>query len=118
MFLYVKLRLSATRSLVERLCYPWTAQTRRQYRSVLQKKAFLLEPGIARRIGVGAYDKSEPEPEFTLNFEPEDMQERVRVAFDQMKIPGTKRTLYFCILLNTGNKRCRATIALRNTGER
>lgn len=82
------------------------------------EESVLLEPGIARRIGVGAYDKSEPEPEFTLSFEPEDMRERVRVAFDQMKIPGTKRTLYFCILLNTGDKRCRATIALRNTGER
>lgn len=85
-------------------------QTQKRF---IQESA-LLEPGIARRIGVGAYNKSEPEPEFTLTFEPENMREDVRIAFDKMDIPGTGRALYFCILLNSSDKRCRVTVALRD----
>lgn len=78
-----------------------------------KQDSVLLEPGIARRIGLGAYSKAEPEPKFMLAFEPKDMERHVRVAFDTMDIPGSSRTLYFCVLLNSSNKRCRVTIALR-----
>jgi hypothetical protein len=72
-----------------------------------------LPANVSKTIGLGAYTRNEPEPQFELCFEPDTGY--VASSLDYMSVAAGQqsRIIWFCHLDNYGDEECTVTITRR-----
>lgn len=79
-------------------------------------KVITVEPGNGRVVGLGVYHSTDPEPDFSLVFNP-DMQEEMGVSFEHLDIPGEQKYMLMYQFHNFGNKPCEITLHRTEIGK-